>query len=269
MARILNLTSPFTKGAAVASLQRAIRHVLVDIRHEPCALADDGVYGPATRDAEAHAAWALGVATPRDHKRAQAVIRNPALRTPAELLRARAYVKAAAARETSGPAGAVALALKLARQVPHITENPPGTNWGGLITTMQQEVGLDHDYWCGAAAHYFLKHGGGINVDRGIVYCPTTEALAKAGTGGFKAWIPAERATEAPVGSLVLFDEGGIAGHVEILCSRSDGRTVHDVGGNTSAGDGESQSNGGGVFERTRPITGGFPVRGFAVPRWP
>lgn len=272
MARVINLTTPYAHGSDVKILQRAIRHVLNDLRGESINLSDDGIYGPATRDAEAHAAWALGVATPCDHKRAQAVIRNPRLRTPAELARASKYKKLAKAREGTGPQAAVNFALRLAHRDPHITEQPPGSNWGGLITTMQQEVGLDHDFWCGAAMHYVLKHGAGLNVNRGIVYCPNTEGFAKAGTGGFKEWIPAVSAKRAPIGSLVLYDEHGIAGHVGMLCSliTNTAEPMHTTEGNTTSGPNGPQSNGGGFFERRDRMLKqpGFAVRGFAVPRW-
>lgn len=104
-----------------------------------------------------------------------------------------------------------------------------------------------------------------------VRYCPSTEAHAKAGTGGFKEWIPAFRAAEAPIGSLVLYDEHGIAGHVGILVERITGERLHTVEGNTSSGPGGSQSNGGGIFERKDRVVHaqGFAVRGFAVPRWP
>lgn len=269
MSRVLHLTSPLTHGDDVRTLQRAITTRLA-ARHDLLVVKADGEYGPATAHAEAHAAWLLGAANPHDHKRAQAIVEHPALRTPLELARASKLAGEIAKRETSGPAGAVHLALQLARHTPHYTENPAGSNTdrGGIIDIAQKECGLRASYYCGAGAHYVLKHGGGINVSTGIVYCPTTEALAKQGTGGFKEWIPAARPQDAPIGCLVLFTEGSVAGHVEILCAKITGASAHTVGWNTSAGDGGSQSNGGGIFERERPLKGAFPVRGFAVPRW-
>lgn len=265
--RTLRLTSPLTHGEDVRRLQVAINARARDRRVDT-----DGEYGPATAHAAKVTFLALGGATHALDNgvglHAQIIIRAPNRRTPVELFRARARAKAAAQRG-EGAAGVVALALKLARQSPHITENPAGSNTdrGGLIDQAQAECGIHGTYYCGAGAHYLLKHGGGIEVSTGIVYCPTTEALAKSGTGGFKEWIPVARAREAPVGSLALFDEGGIAGHVEVLVERITTSEAHTVGWNTSSGDGGSQSNGGGVFERDRPLGGGFPIRGFAVPR--
>jgi hypothetical protein len=254
--RTLRLVSPYTHGEDVRRLQIAL------------GTTEDGEYGPNTAHAAKTRALELGVAsghvTTGLTPHAQTIIRNPASRSIVEKYRAKQRAKAAAT-VGQGAAGAVALALKMARQSPHITEAPAGSNRGPLIDVMQREVGMLAQPWCGAFAHYVLKHGGNITVDPQVRYCPWTEAAAKNGTGGFLRWIPAEHATSAPVGSLILYGQGQ-AEHVEILCSPSNGSTVHAAGGNTSSGDG-SQSDGGGAFEKTRPIAGGFPVRGFAVPR--
>jgi hypothetical protein len=254
--RTLRLVSPYTHGTDVHALQAAL------------GVTEDSQYGPNTAHAAKARALALGAATSHVQAgltpHAQTIIRDPSTRSIVEKYRAKQRAKAAAA-VGQGAKGAVELALKLARQTPHITESPAGSNRGPLIDVMQREVGMLAQPWCGAFAHYVLKHGGGIDVDPQVRYCPWTEAAAKNGTGGFSRWIPAEHATAAPVGSLILYGTGQ-AEHVEILCSPSNGSTVHAAGGNTSSGDG-SQSDGGGAFEKTRPISGGFPVRGFAVPR--
>jgi hypothetical protein len=263
--RTLHLSTPYTKGEDVRRLQ-----VAIDARGRAPKVKADSEYGPATAHSAKVTALALGIATGGIAnglgKRAQTIIRNPRLRTPVELYRARARAKAAARRASSGAAGTVRLALELAHRTPHITEQPAGSNRGPLIDQMQREVDMIAQPWCGAFAHWCLKHGGGIDVTHEVRYCPATEAHAKNGTGGFARWVPAARAHEAPVGSLILYGSQQ-ADHVEILCSKSDGATVHAAGGNTSSNDGQSQANGGGAFERHRPIGGGFPVRGFAVPR--
>lgn len=262
--RTLHLSTPYAKGEDIRRLQ-----VAINARGRAGKVTVDSQYGPATAHAAKETALDLGLNTAHTSngldKYAQSRIRNPKLRTPVELYRARARAKAAAARATSGAAGAVKLAMEIAHRTPHVTENPAGSNRGPFIDEMQREVDMIAQPWCGAFVHYVLKHGAGIDVTHEVRYCPATEAHAKNGTGGFLKWIPASQATTAPVGSLVLYGSGQ-ADHVEILCSKSDGSTVHCCGGNTSSGDG-SQSDGGGAFEKTRPISGGFPVRGFAVPR--
>lgn len=255
--RTLRLTSPFAHGEDVRRLQVALKVTV------------DSQYGPDTAHAGKIRALELGAATSHVQagltQRAQTIIRDPGLRTFVEKYRAKQRAKTAA-QVDHGAAGAVKLALELAHRTPHITESPAGSNRGAFIDQMQREVGMLANPWCGAFVHWVLKHGGNIEVDPQVRYCPWTEAAAKNGTGGFLKWIPADRAKDAPLGSLVLYGIGQ-AEHVEILCSKyMDGGSIHTVGGNTSSGDG-SQSDGGGVFAKTRPLGGGFPVRGFAVPR--
>lgn len=263
--RVLHLSSPLAKGEDIRRLQ-----VAINARGRAPKVEVDSQYGPRTAHSAKLTALALGIATGGIAnglgKRAQTIIRSPRLRTPVELYRARARARAAAARVGKGAAGTVTLALELARRTPHITESPAGSNRGPLIDEMQREVDMIAQPWCGAFAHHVLKHGGGIEVTHEVRYCPATEAHAKNGTGGFLQWIPAARATEAPTGSLVLY---GVreAVHVGVLVERTSGNEIHTVEGNTGAGASGSQDNGGGCFERRRPLTGSFPVRGFAVPR--
>lgn len=260
--RTLRLTSPLASGEDVRRVQVGVK---ARARTEPITV--DGEYGPQTAHAAKATALALGVAsshvTAGLTERAQLIIRDPDKRTFVERYRAKQRAKV---DHDHGASGAVAWALELADRNPHVTESPAGSNRGPFIDIMQREVGMIAQPWCGAFVHYVLQHGGGIVVTPEVRYCPYTEAHAKNGTGGFLRWIPAARAEEAPVGSLVLYGARE-AVHVEILVAKSNGSSVSCVGGNTSAGDGGSQANGGGIFRRTRPITGGFPVRGFAVPR--
>lgn len=266
---MLHLTTPHTKGQAVTRLQRAVNARLAR-RHSTIRVDVDGDYGQATRNAEVAAAYLLGVKNPHNHRRAQAVILRPGLRWPPEVRRGRRRVAGQARRVTSGPAGAVALALRLARTVPHYTENPAGSNTdrGGIIDQAQHEVGISGTFYCGAGVHYMVLHGGGVNITPEVRYCPSIEAHAKAGTGGLAKWLPVSAIAEWRPGDILTFDEGGVAGHTELLVDVSHG-VVHTVGWNTSPQDGSgSQSNGGGVFERHRPVGGGFPVRGAARVRW-
>lgn len=93
--------------------------------------------------------------------------------------------------------------------------------------------------WCAAQA--------GISLDGGIfAYCPSGEtAMRKAGRE-----VPF---TAASAGDIVFYDwDGdGIADHVGIVAQRV-GHTLVTIEGNTSAGAGGSQTNGGRVAQRTR-----------------
>jgi hypothetical protein len=262
--RVLRLSTPYAHGEDVRRLQ-----VAINARRRSGKVTVDSEYGKVTAHAAKVTALALGIASGGIAnglgKHAQTIIRNPKLRTPVELYRARARAKAAAKRKHSGGLGAVTLALELARRSPHVTESPAGSNRGPLIDQMQRAVDMIAQPWCGALAWWVLKHGGGIDVTHEVRYCPYTEAHAKNGTGGFLRW--ETDPFKAPVGSLVLYGTRQ-ADHVEILTYAYDGSgTIRCVGGNTSAGEAGDQANGGGIFERRRPLSGSFPVRGFAVPR--
>lgn len=270
MSRVLHITSPYTQGHDVGQLQIAIRKVFAAVE-EPCSLHVDKAYGPATASAEAHAAYIRGAASPHDHKRAQQIILHPLTRTPAELARASKYKRMAAERHTHGAEGMVHLALKLAHHTPPYTENPAGSNTdrGGIIDIAQKEVGIAASYYCGAGVHYLAKHGGGVDLTPEVRYCPSAEAHARAGTGGFLKLVAPH---EIQMGDAVTFDEGGIAGHIETAIEdyKPGTETVHTVGWNTSPEGGSgSNSNGGGIFEHFhRPIGGGFHVRYGLRIRW-
>lgn len=126
------------------------------------------------------------------------------------------------------------------------TEWPPGSNRQKYGRTF----GADGVAWCGYfAAWVFLQNGIDLRQwVRNVGYTPTLYGdLAGRGWG-----VP--RHTIAP-GDLVFFDFPGARNrieHVGIASRHTDGRTVTTIDGNTSATG--SQSNGGQVLERTRPI---------------
>ena len=68
---------------------------------------------------------------------------------------------------------------------------------------------------------------------------------------------------EAKYGDLVLF---GADEHIEIVVANNGDGSYTTIGGNTGSGDSGSQSNGGGVFMRTRYISGDFPITLFIRP---
>ena len=68
---------------------------------------------------------------------------------------------------------------------------------------------------------------------------------------------------EAKYGDLVLFSTDE---HIEIVVANNGDGSYTTIGGNTGSGDSGSQSNGGGVFMRTRYISGDFPITLFIRP---
>lgn len=138
------------------------------------------------------------------------------------------------------------------------TESPPGSNDAPFLRAW--EAGLGHDRldwmipgnpWCGFACIAAWKYGAGKDLPDGTVYTPNIVAWAKQGVH-FKA-VPA---TAAKPGDLVVIDwtPGTGADHVELALGPAKGGVIPTVGGNTSPSNAGSQSNGGGVFQRTRPV---------------
>lgn len=268
---VYRLTTPLTRDrTAKKPIHHLQREINARLRNHGSSLRCDvdGEYGPETAACEAHAAWLLGASHPHDHKRAQAIILRPAIRTPREFLWGRRHTRIEKRRKGTGAAGAVKLALELAHHRPPYTEHPAGSNTdgGGIIDRAQAECGMHGQFYCGAGVHYMVLHGGGVKLSAGVVYCPTIEALARSGQGGFKEWITAPSKWRA--GDVLTFDEGGVAGHTELATGPVKDGMIPTVGWNTSSGDGGSQSNGGGIFPRLRPVHGSFPVRGAARPRY-
>lgn len=104
--------------------------------------------------------------------------------------------------------------------------------------------------WCAMYISWCL-HQAGIKWFR-YAYCPYIEADAKAGKHGMRL-IGSKYATK---GDIVLFGFGQReAVHVGFVVKNLGGGWFETVEGNTSAGNGGSQANGGGVFKRRRHIS--------------
>ena len=264
--RVLRLASPNTKGEDVRRLQIAI-----NARRRAHHIAVDGQYGPTTAHEAKVTALALGIASGGVNnglgKHAQTIIRAPGRRTPLEHYRAKARARAAAKRAAqhgTGGEAAVKVALDWCYNHPQ-REVPAGSNRGPQIDVWERGVQMLGQPWCGAFVHGCILQATGINIDGDMRYCPNIEAHAKAGTGGWKEWIPASRISDAPVGAVLLWGSAE-ADHQSFLVSKVPfgATSVKDAGGNTSSGDG-SQSDGGMTAAKTRPVGGSFPLRGAAV----
>lgn len=256
--RDLRLSSPHATGPDVRALQEAL-NARLKARHET-QIGVDGEYGPATAGAVRQIGWELG-ALPQTLDKgcprglAELII-DPSKRTPDQLARAKTR-----AETPHGPQAAIAWA----RAQIGTEEHPAGSNGGPKIDQWQAEVGMSHQPWCGAFAHAALEQGG-VKTSPDIRYCPSTEALAKQGIGGFASWHPG--ASAAQPGDLVLYDfvhtPPSFPQHVGLVVAL-EGDGLHTIEGNTESGAAGDQANGGGVFARVRP-TG--CVVGVARPRW-
>lgn len=137
-------------------------------------------------------------------------------------------------------------ALAEAKRRIGVTENPPGSNWGGMVERFIRFCGYNFAvYWCGCFACWCVIKGGGAKI-------PTPIRL------GFDGYIIADANAGANGLTAVSFDQaraGDIVvygfNHIGIV-DRVSGDTLYAIEGNTSSGSSGSQSNGGGVFARTR-----------------
>jgi hypothetical protein len=258
--RPLTLTTPFTTGPDVRTLQRAVNK-----RRKARSLntiAVDGEWGPITDDAVRETAWVLGIAKKRISgpvsPDVQMLIRDPDMRNATQLARAKKRRK----RLAHSADAVVRAALK------HVgrTESPAGTNRGpGIISRCQKAMlGYDGYLWCGAFVGYFLEKTGGVPISRkDIVYTPAIVADAKAKVNGFSGWHPV---ASARPGDLALFDwdSGDVvpANHVELVVRNLGGGRLECVGGNTTKGG--QNNNGGGIYRQERK----FGLIGVARPRY-
>lgn len=246
--RALRLSTPYAHGDDVRALQVALNARLRARRHTPITV--DGQYGRATAGAVRSVLWALGAPGDKLDDGAtialQRIIRDPKRRPPPWYGRAKQ-------RSQDRPGAATAVAWALAQ----VGQHEQGfANRGAWVDTLQREFGMFAQPWCGAFVGKALRLAG-VPVPDGIVYTPNIVAWAKTGLNGWSWHTTPEK------GDLALFKWPGVSrdvcDHVGLVVG--DGRKT--VEGNTSAGAGGSQNDGGGVFLRDR---GGFGCIGYARP---
>lgn len=260
--RTFKLTSPLMQGRDVAYFQETLNErfhnwsvgFYLDV---------DGAYGSQTRSATERAMYGLGIALGElDHGVSpdlRVKLRHPNGRSHAELARAnsrRDWLRRLRHRfDGHGPAAAIAYA----RKYRGTTESPANSNCGPKIDQWQRMCDIHAEPWCGCFCNACLV-AAGFPTQPWLRYCPSIEGKARSREGGW-SWHPI---AEARPGDLVLYGRS-IAEHVELYAG---GGVTY--GGNTSSGDGGSQANGGGVFERRRNFGApGFPARGVARPPYP
>lgn len=251
--RDLYLTSPLIHGQDVRQLQ-----VAVNKRFQPHIQAD-GQYGPKSEHAVAVVAWRLGCLHRDGRVSVQNAILHPESRTKGQLERAKH--RAEIAKQQGQGLAAI---VKHAEKYVGVSENPPGSNMGNPNPAgWEAHWGISHAPWCGAFAGCMILEAGGHVTNR-VVYCPWIVLDAKAGANGFEKW-SSTRGGVGP-GWLILYDwDGdGVSDHVGIVRGFTP-TTVKTVEGNTSSGNSGSQSNGGMVANRERPLA---LILGYAKPRF-
>ena len=145
------------------------------------------------------------------------------------------------------------------------TTEATGNNDGAKILSWQRatargEKYLDRAPYCGIGCENACRRAGVHTTSRWAAVA-FIEDDARRGGGGFTAWTR-DPARVKP-GDLVVMYGRGV--HVEIV-RRIKAGVVYTVGFNTSPGITGSQSNGGGVYLRARPMS---IVHGFALVDYP
>lgn len=189
----------------------------------------------------------------RNRRRKRAgVLRKRLAKLNASLAKLNATIRRRRARLDGGDgADAVRWLLAMAGQ----TESPPGSNdapflaeWRRWFPTLAWMRGQP---WCGFACIAAWYKGADKRLPDGTVYTPNIVTWAHAGTH-FKAIA----ASQAKPGDLVVFDwsPGTGADHVALALGPAVNGLIPTIEGNTSATNAGSQSNGGGIFKRSRPV---------------
>lgn len=135
------------------------------------------------------------------------------------------------------------------------TESPPGSNDAPFLAAWRKDfptlAWMKGQPWCGFACLAAWYHGAGKKLPDGVVYTPNIVSWARSGQG-----FTAVSATAAKPGDLVVFDwnPGTGADHVALALGPAVNGLIPTVEGNTSPTNAGSQSNGGGVFKRSRPV---------------
>lgn len=138
----------------------------------------------------------------------------------------------------------------------NVTENPPYSNKGPFPISEAQVfiIGYDGVAYCGCVAGFFaIKVGGAdIPLKSRLAYVPYIGADARAKTNGLTL-VPF---SECRRGDLVGFNfDGGVEDHVGMAAGPIVNGQTDCYEANTSSGASGSQSNGGGIYRRQRPVS--------------
>lgn len=136
--------------------------------------------------------------------------------------------------------------IEIARQELGQTENPPNSN----RTKYGEWFGLNGQPWCAIFVTWVFAQAGldlRAMLGKGIEYTPTFASLGKRA-----GW----QRNEIKAGDILLFKFGLLRiSHVGIAVEDARGSTVVTIEGNTSLDVRGSQTNGGIVAQRVRPVS--------------
>lgn len=248
------------RSGTARKLQAATNRRLRSRGLEALVVKEDGVVGLRTLAAVRKIAWALGARSETYESitredvipvGVQVMILNPGRRTDqqksrgkARMSRLRSQRKQAQRRRSSRSRAVNAFLAKVGTR-----ERPPGSNGGGIITTMETYWGFGRVPWCGIACGYHAKKFGGVQGLRSdVAAVRAIETHARAGRAPYGRWQSGPEG--ARPGSFVVIGGSGV--HVGMLVQPLSGGGAKTVEGNTSFGPGGSQSDGGCIAIRVR-----------------
>lgn len=259
--RGLILASPAIRGADVKALQSELNDHSKSLDLEWLKLKADGKAGAKTFHAARLIGWVLGIdgqamqllERQRVSRYAQRLLRGKVKRTANQRLTAKARAKRVEKIRHKHNDGAAA-ALRISEAFVGQTERPAGTNRGpGVVSTCQRAIiGYDGVPWCGCFVGYVLRLAGVKGITSRIAYTPSIIEDGRAHRGGLAGIVAYANARP---GDVVVFNFPGgdpVADHTGIVRAKLGNGQLATREGNTSSGSSGSQSNGGGVFDRTR-----------------
>jgi len=262
------------RSGTARKLQAATNRRLRSRGLEALVVKEDGVVGLRTLAAVRKIAWALGARSETYESitredvipvGVQVMILNPGRRTDqqksrgkARMSRLRSQRKQAQRRRSSCSRAVNAFLAKVGTR-----ERPPGSNGGGIITTMETYWGFGRVPWCGIACGYHAKKFGGVKGLRSdVAAVRAIENHARARHEPYGRW-QSSPAGALP-GSFVVIGGSGV--HVGMLVQSLSGGRARTVEGNTSFGSSGSQSNGGCIAARIRSAA---EITGVATMNYP
>lgn len=146
-------------------------------------------------------------------------------------------------------------AVKWAKDQEFTAESPPNSNKGPYPISDCQKftIGYDGVPWCGCFVSLAASKGGASFPNKArLAYTPYICADATAGVNG----LTKVSTSDVKPGDFVVFNfDGGVPDHVGLAIGPIENGVTNCIEGNTSSGSSGSQDNGGGVFQRHRPIS--------------
>lgn len=173
-----------------------------------------------------------------------------------ELALRKEYLEAKAARQAADRVikrhshTAPGKAVQYAQAYVGTVEDPGRPNRGKQVDIWNRMVDMLAQPWCGAFMYAALKAAGVKGLSIRMRYCPYIIEDARKGINGLLKVVPL---ADARPGDLLVYQwDTGAVDHVGMFLGRDKNGGLLTVEGNTTSGNSGNQSNGGGVWNRTR-----------------